>query len=751
MSVRLDQGTAEDVTRSPRARLDATAGSRAVSGASTLGAGLQQVGASLGDFADEAQRELDIEKREAEQELKQRQAAQNAVRAAELTAQFQIDNAADLQLATENYDGVSDLQMGYAERVAARRDQMLESLGDDEDLKTIVGRQLPGMVARETITAISTEGQLRAAHTAQKIGSTADLMANGVMSGTIDLDVALENVELVAAAAPEARREALYGAAQDKILAAYVEQRVGHDPDSFKQELNDGALDDVMAPSLKARALGAIDTEMKRRAREAEQAQREAARQQALDNRIAAIEQKQYIGSHLQSVAMTGQGVDGVTVAAIARVQGPEAAARFARDEAQAREMYGVMSGIEDLPYGEQVERLEAIKPKAGSPKYEQDFALYQQGLKRIGDIQKQRANDPAAAVLNTDRMRALYEAAQAEDAAPDALSRIVEVSLERQADLGIAPHKRRVLTNQQRQAMIEKIDDPQLSAKQRTAIIAGLSQYGEHKETVLDELVAGGADEALFAMQVFLDDRTAPMDVSGAQIMASAVSNRKALKDTIESDVRSDIADEFGKQLKPLIESYAASPDGSNIAVSYQNDGLLMAQQYAANGYSPKDAAKKAAEHFTRRYDVRGSVRIPRTIADQDDVLSYRYPNSNIEPYIRVTGSDLVVAGMDETLRELIKAGDFYVNKSDEVSSRAAQEAFAAQLRSRGYWVTNREEDGAVLMMRRDTGDEPVLNAKGDSIISPFSALQNAGRDVHMTRLKSAAQREFDLMKDIH
>lgn len=700
MAVKLDQVSNVGLVRSPDARLNLGSSSergRALAGVSAAAVGL---GDTLSGIAKAKLREQEFE-------AQQEKDAQNAVRAAGILSQFEIESVEDLSGAASEFDGAGDLRTPYADRLKARRDAALEAVGDNKDLRKLVEARLVASSGNHELKALGLERMARVEATAQAASETTDITVNGVRSGTIGLEKALSDLPILIAGIAEADRESFMDKTGTQIMAAFADHKIEEGPKSFLKDLHDGTYDETFPPAIKSAAIRGARTSIKsleveaRRIAAQKKAEARAAKRET--DRLALIEKQQDqaelqydLRDHMASISASGVPAPGVTYERVLKTMGPKPAAKFLIQEKQAHAVHEALSGLPTATPQEIADREKSLVPVPGSSDFASQQQIYGQYQKQKAAILKARAKDPAAYAAQTSGLGDLAQAGFSQDALEpldgeneeDAQLRVrkargvyLEASQKAQADMGISPLERRVLTKGQSEDWITSLTEGTASDQRQAA--ASLSQvYGNFTGSALEELKQAGLPDG-YDVLVDLSERNG----RGAAALADALANRKDLKKTLESDVRKNIREHAESDLAPLLNTMRFSPRAAGDIDSYVQAQEALAQQLVSAGVDKTDARARAAGEIMRGFAFNGSYRVDADIANQSHQFNIGGKT------VQASGIKLVEMGMAGLARQF-EDGLSSTAGNPAMDNETRRKDYAAKIRSSGTWINviNRE-----------------------------------------------------------
>ena len=329
--------------------------------------------------------------------------------------------------------------------------------------------------------------------------------------------------------------------------------------------------------------------------------------------------------------------------------------------------------------------------------------------MRRLGD---QAKADPAAFVMRTSEIQNMAQAAFAEDAPPAARENYFEAVLQRQADMGISPSRRKVLTKSQSETIMASLEGGGPESYQ--AVLSGLSQYGRFESQVMSELIDAGLPREAEAVWTLSDDKI------NSTLLVDAMGQRKDLKSQIDTDTRKDIEDRVSRELEDLFETFAHSPDVATLQESYGSAATLIAQKKVLSGSSPVQAARDAVGAFTKQQTLVGSYRIPN---------SRDFSANDVQRGVRAIQNTLLEGRSfgGQTIGSPLNM--WWGAPGDaKIEARTRQHKYREAIRDHGRWVTNADETGLELVLFAGGVTEPVRNKAGQRVAVSFDALADLG-----------------------
>ena len=387
--------------------------------------------------------------------------------------------------------------------------------------------------------------------------------------------------------------------------------------------------------------------------------------------------------SDLQSIIDTGQPVPG-TLRELSAAMGPEAAQQHAAARARAFKYHEKVTALKTATPAEAAEILNAETPQGGSADYAEQQQFHTQLTNNYLKQLKMRESDAAMAVADHPTVK---DAQERVAAGTLSVRDAAAVSLAAQADVGVPPDKRRVLTNNQAASLAAEYQTT--PDAQKGDYIAQLQEaYGEHFPAAYKELVNQGvpAEAQLMGNLAYM-----PWGAQTTPAFAEAVrTGDKALKEAIGTDQANDVRDEVAAQMVDYNESFQAGtymPGRTEWLNSMRQSVELLAMQYSQK-YSPEEAAKKATDELINKaYRFHDGYRVP--VQYDVDIVSkaaraLRYRVDAFEP---------------------VPHGD----PTGTLTPDQLKSAYLRDLRNNGQWATLPDESGLVLL---DSLGLPVQNA---------------------------------------
>lgn len=382
---------------------------------------------------------------------------------------------------------------------------------------------------------------------------------------------------------------------------------------------------------------------------------------------------------HLASLRETGQGVDGVSVEAVAGLLGETAARRFAADEDLARRTHDTVSALRWAAPAEAVAALDALKPAPGTEGYAEASAAHGQAVGAYRRLHKAFEQDPAGYVA--------------------AMPGVVDIATSHAAQrrLGVAPGAEWTLPKAEAEGRVARLLAAKGEAK-ADAIQALAEAHSADWPLVHRDLVRAGLPED-YQILATTDHPVA------RRALAEALATPKGDLEKAAGAEAQAVRETVAAELEEMLRSFGLAPNGVAIGQRYQDAATRLAWRYVAAGAEAEDAARRAAgELLLDKYDL-----VP-----QEGGVVARAPKGR--------GGE-AAAYADHLLRGLrpeeladIGGGAGLTPENRRESARAAAR--------RGVWVTNAADDGWLLL---DEIRQPVLRADGSPVAFRFADLDAA------------------------
>ena len=385
-----------------------------------------------------------------------------------------------------------------------------------------------------------------------------------------------------------------------------------------------------------------------------------------------------------------------------------EAADLYARQRDANIEIHDTVKDLELASPAEINEWAEAHKPaetKKASSGQAREFltkqAIFQEVAKGIVANRKALAADPAGFVLRDPVVQAALEDAQTLPNDPALAQRAALVSLDAQERAGLPESDRRVLTASQARAQVAQIEDPETGARGQAQIIDGLSDlYGPQFRIAYRDLVREGLSEGRQVLAALGDSPLAPMlaraldDGDKALIDALGRDGPDIVK-TVEDGVRQSLA-EYTTTI------FNADQNLVGRAVPF-TEGIIkgvvtLALALVVRGEDENTAVEKASEAILSQYEFQDGYRVPVEF-----------------------DAGAVAGTAAETLNNLETLDIAPAFPSSDLPADIILAATLQGIRDNGFWVTNEDETGLVLLIDDNQGFEIIRNRDGERIEVKF------------------------------
>lgn len=214
--------------------------------------------------------------------------------------------------------------------------------------------------------------------------------------------------------------------------------------------------------------------------------------QSAVKDRVRAAELGGLIDSDLESIARTGEGVEGIEPGEVQAALGPVKFKQWQDGQRDAKDLYRATTDMPSLSNGELNARVAGLKPEAGAEDFEAQQELFNNAGKYAQRILKLRQDDPATAADMTlpenERLKQSFNPGQ-----PATMAPIIARRMATQASLGILPENRKPLTNAEANAVGSSLRE--MDPEQKLAFSAELAQSvgGESLRRILQQFGTKG------------------------------------------------------------------------------------------------------------------------------------------------------------------------------------------------------------------------------------------------------------------
>ena len=529
-----------------------------------------------------------------------------------------------------------------------------------------------------------------------KYSTSVDYQRKVLRSNPDQFDQVLEQqaVALREAGLPAATTERLWINTRDQLSASAVETLVERNPyqalKSLRAEPGKSGSTAIEALSADARdqAINAAEAEVRRREAEA-RARAAEARQSLSDQEADAFAAK---ASGL-SASLPSRGA---YVAAYGAAEGN-------RRYSQKAQMFGVFDVVNAavlMPPSEAAATLSAYKPQ------QQAGAADQAQIQRaaLGMYEQQRKAfeaDPAAALVSRDpQLRGLFDAATAPDATPAQWQAYATRARAAQTAAGITD-VRLLPAGMAEHVAGQLAFDPKQPEERTKRLQALQAQFGPLYPQILRE-VAPKLDGTARVLVGMSPEQGARLDA------ALAAGGKEGLGKVVPKDQTKQLGDALAGELRPLANTLRDNVDFESIYGQHYDAAMVLAMSLVARGESPRKAAQAAAAAVINdQFDYRGTVRVPKG-----------------QP------TDAILAGADRAKFDAQASGTFRIAASSYSNDEQAQADLRAAIERGGYWVTNGDQSGLVLMVPTRRGASQVLNADGSPVAYTWAELTQKAAD---------------------
>lgn len=670
--------TAANVSRAPSPSFPGRRVARSVTADSAAGTALSALGEGLGQLT--------------EVFAQQREKARNENRAAALNetlislpARFE-ESLIGLQ--NEAEPGAAGFADSAQESFEETRRGFLEDLGNRYDLRQsdfdFIEQRSAALAAPHMSAAFRFEQDERRRFFGERLGQQIEELALGVRRDPTPSRIDLALTQAMTAIrnganilTPEQQSD-LERTARRSIHLNALESAIERDPGAMVDRLRSGEFD-----GLTGQGLTTDDFERLTSAAEIEQRRVEAEREKAAKEQRALLRGRVSAGlkDDIAAIRRTGQSAGQVSADDIraAYSDEPERAEAIIREIEEERTFYNTRQQVALSTPAEDMDILARNAPEGEGFAVEaerQDFLI-----EAIREKRKALASDPVGYLFQASP--AIAQAYQEAQDGPG-LRAAVDAAVQEQERLGLPRFERRALSAGQVSQMTAQyagLADPQGRADW---VRAQAELYGEHWPRVFGELVDGG----LPGGAAVLASMTRPGQARAAQALAEAQdAGQKGLKDALGAEVAGDIEDAVRDELLAFSQSLAKVPGGTDNANLYRNQITTLALFYGSQGTDPSDAARQAAaDVVNNHYTFVGTYRVP---IDQDPDMVH----ASTEDFLERVLPTLQVAAPG--------SGEFPLTEDE------TRRQFVTAIQDKGYWITNRDESGLVL-----------LNEQGQSVV---------------------------------
>lgn len=313
----------------------------------------------------------------------------------------------------------------------------------------------------------------------------------------------------------------------------------------------------------------------------------------------------------------------------------------------------------------------------------------YEALVRAVQEKRRALAEDPGGYVRQTSpEVQAKFAEAEAD---PKKLPAALEMSDQVQSQLGVPPFDRRLLGKGQAETMVRQVMD--LKGEKMADAMQGMAaQYGRYWPQVFRELQQHKLPDNLSVLAT-IDNPVARVQMANT---LKAETERKGSSRDLAGEDAKDIDKDVAVALEPFRRSLSLAPNGTQVGDRYEDSVKLLAYRYAVQGMKGSQAAKQAAQDVAlERYDFAQSgpaaIRAPKGRMDQAQQWA-KLAAESLKP-------------------EDIQAPPARPGETLTIQQRESAYAQAAR---RGFWITNENDDGWVLM---DPAGQPVMKRDGTRV----------------------------------
>ncbi len=283
----------------------------------------------------------------------------------------------------------------------------------------------------------------------------------------------------------------------------------------------------------------------------------------AVKDKVRASELGGLIDSDLESIARTGEGVQGIEPGEVQTVLGPVKFKQWQDGQREARNFYNATNDMLALSGAELNERVASLKPEPGSKDFETQQSLFDRVDKQARKILTARNNDPATAA---DLAIPEAERQSIDPNQPTTFGPVIARRMATQQSLGILPENQKPLT--QREAELVSSALRTMEPEQKLQYAAELAQAaGGTLERVLNQF--GNKDQAARTEATIMSFARLGLDATARD----AWRGQKALRDETATSLKGDDLKEAvrleGELLNGLYDLETGEAKASAIAVA--------------------------------------------------------------------------------------------------------------------------------------------------------------------------------------
>lgn len=431
------------------------------------------------------------------------------------------------------------------------------------------------------------------------------------------------------------------------------------------------AIEDLTADD-RDRALSAAEAETRRREAEA-RARAAEARQGISDAEADAFAAKSYgLPATLPNRA-----------AYIGAYGADEGAKRYAQ-KSQLFGAFDVVSAAILLPPSEGAAAVAAYRPTQQTGAADQ-AQISQAVAGMYAQQRKAFEADPAGTLVGRDpQLKSLLDSALQPGADPAAVQNYVRRVVSAQQAAGIT--SRRVLPAPLADKYAADLAFDPKKPERRTQMLQALRQQW------------GNAFPAVIAQVAPMSDGTARVLVgmtpeNGSRLdSALSAGGKKALSKVVPEQDGTMFREALSRELRPFADTLKDNVDFEARYGEHYDAAEVMGLSLMARGETPRNAAKMAAAAVVNdQYQYEGTARIPK---DQP--------------------APVIMAGAQAAQNAAITSERLAIKSSTWSDDAAAQAELKDTVRRNGYWVTNEDGSGLVLMIAHNRGSSAVYRADG-------------------------------------
>lgn len=391
----------------------------------------------------------------------------------------------------------------------------------------------------------------------------------------------------------------------------------------------------------------------------------------------------------LASRRATGQGIEDME-AQVAAVGDPELLEEYREQRDLAESDHEFTVNLQFAPQEEILAELEKARPEPGTEGFADAQKRFESMQKTAFKMLKAREEDPAAFAAQDPGVAQRLEQASEN---PQLTESAVDASLSVQTSMGIAPPARRVLTNAQAEAMIADIDATS-PVERSTKVKEVLRPFGKHQRQVMVELQNEGLSPQTFGLlNVNFDPMLASMMAEAQSVGRTEL--RKGMPDDFDFEThRANVQDE----LAPLQDAIESVPG----RIASYNQTILdpvidMTLVAVRRGLDPTEVTDRYQDQF----EIFDTFYIPKQIEGLAvDVAAVEAATESLQ--------------REEPIRDF-QPSIFDGALTAGLSTGAALDAVVSAAVNNGFWATNGQGDGLILMIRLNDGSSiPLVNDAG-------------------------------------